>query len=313
MKARHILFALIGIALCLCSCGDSRQKLEKRALELCRYIPDHELLADARHYMTPELYNAIAEAFELAQDDPMEAEWLYYFVTGNGGTTPKFKVSSLDIVDEKHAVAYILVHQVWEDSSPANDDEDTHIMEMEKVNGEWLMSDFDHRKEQCITYIENTMREQAVVNTISDYLINHFGEQYLKGDICIPYIRIVATEESEDNEALVWGDYWVFWYTQQADTLFCVSGGAHPGLMHLCLNQDDELEVTAFDAVEDGSRYLPSAKTIFQQHFNNFQNIASDHQTREWMIIDQVDTYLRKHDIKARYIKQYGQEPVEID
>ena len=51
-------------------------------------------------------------------------------------------------------MATILVRQKWEDGSFAEDsDIEEHKLLMEKVNDQWLISDFDDHKKDCIRYM----------------------------------------------------------------------------------------------------------------------------------------------------------------
>ena len=85
----------------------------------------------------------------------------------------------------------------------------------------------------------------------------------------------MGVDERNADDILVWGDYWVFNYNQVGDTLKTVSGGSHPGLMHI-RQTDNGFEVTGFDAVADGSDNLKTAKEIFGEKFDAFQAINGD-------------------------------------
>ncbi len=123
--------------LLLSACGDSEKQLMERAAELCKYIPDHELLEQSRDYMTEDFYNVLDTMFNhLPNHEAMDHEWLYYFVTGNGGTIADYTVEGVEMIDKSHAVATISVRQMWEDGSfdPQSDIEE-HKLYMEKVGG----------------------------------------------------------------------------------------------------------------------------------------------------------------------------------
>lgn len=67
----------------LAACADSPKQLIKRADELCRYIPDHELLEKSKEFMTTDFYGVLDTMFyRLPAHEAMDHEWLYYFVTG---------------------------------------------------------------------------------------------------------------------------------------------------------------------------------------------------------------------------------------
>ena len=120
------LFLTITAALLMAACGDSDKQLRERAAELCKYIPDHELLEQSRDYMTADFYAVLDTMFNLPQHEALDHEWLYYFVTGNGGTIADFEVVSVEKTDAANAIATINVRQKWEDGSfdPSSDIEE---------------------------------------------------------------------------------------------------------------------------------------------------------------------------------------------
>ena len=148
-------------------------------------------------------------------------------------------------------------------------------------------------------------KQENIVNTSSVTDKRECGSKYLEGQYCIPFQTVVAVDERNDEDILVWGDFWVFNYNLAGDTLETVSGGSHPGLMHI-KQTDTGFEVTAFDQVEDGSRYMPSAKRIFGDKYDAFQAINSDEIRREKHRAEVLAHYVKKHEIPATKYKDYG-------
>ena len=294
--------------------GCQQQTLEERAAELCRYIPDHELLSQSKDYMTEDFYNLLDTMFyRLPEHEAMDHEWLYYFVTGNGGTIADYEVQRVERTDETHAVATILVRQKWEDGSF---DAETHIEEhrlyMERVNGVWLMSDFDEHKQDCIRYIAINRHEQAVRKAISRYLVTDIAPLYLQGELCIPTLMIVSEDESETGHTLVYGDFWVFLYNVSGDTLKTVSGGNHAGCM--TISQDgDSLYVSAFVQTEDGAGNTSSAKRIFGSRYDVYESMHANETVREAVRREQLDEFIRSTGLPYRYYQDYGQPAKEIN
>ena len=261
-------------ALMLAACTSNEAKLKQRAEELCRYIPDHELREESKDYMTAEFYAVLDTMFNLLPEfEAMDHEWLHYFVTGNGGTIADYTVTAVEQTDDDHAVATISVRQKWEPLRPAGtspcegeesldstDDVEEHKLYMERIDGQWLMADFDGHKADCIRHIAINRDEQAMRDAICDYLVNEIGEHYLHDagkmpavqDICIPTLTIVASERADSNYVPVLCDCWVLWYTPSGDTLKCVSGGNHSGLMSLKVT-DGKYTVTSFEQTADGA------------------------------------------------------------
>ena len=148
-------------------------------------------------------------------------------------------------------------------------------------------------------------KETNYFPAIERYLINEFGSKYLSGEYCVPFQTVVAVDERNSDDILVWGDFWVFNYNLDGDTLKTVSGGSHPGLMHI-KQTDNGFEVTSFDQVEDGSKYMPTAKKIFGDKYNNFQAINSDEQRRERHRAEVLANYVQEHNIPATKYQDYG-------
>ncbi len=309
MGKRHIISPLIILALLLtCACNDTKKQLQQRAFELCKYIPDHQLLEKSRDYMTKDFYSVLDTMFyRLPEHEAMDHEWLYYFVTGNGGSIADYEVAGVEKTDRTHAIATINVRQVWEDGSfDEETDIEQHQLFMEKVDGLWLMSDFDGHKDDCIRYIAINRQEQAVRKAISDYLISEIAPYYKHGELCIPTLMIV----NEENDQ-VWGDFWVFWYNAAGDTLKCVSGGNHPGLMTLDY-KDGIYNVTSFVQVADGAGYTPSAKRIFRDRYDIFCNMHSNQDLREAVRCEQMSEYIRFNNLPYRYYQDYGWPAVKL-
>ena len=303
---RIVLYALLPVLLIACSSTEDR--LKERANDLCAYIPDHELLEKSRDYMTPDFYAVLDTMFyRLPEHEAMDHEWLYYFVTSNGGTIADYEVQSVEQTDANHAIATILVRQKWEDGSFAETaDVEEHRLYMELVNGEWLMSDFDEHKADCIRYIANNRKEQAVREAICEYLVREIGSQYAQGELCIPVLMMV-----NETDTSVYGDFWIFWYNISGDTLKTVSGGNHSGKMTVQL-QDGTPVVTAFEQTEDGAGNDASARRIFSSHYDIYMNMHSNENVREAVRQEQLREYIRRHSLNIHYYQDYGWPAVEL-
>jgi hypothetical protein len=300
---------LLATALLMAACGNQEAQLKERAAELCKYIPDHELREESRDYMTTEFYNVLDTMFNhLPEFEAMDHEWLYYFVTGNGGTIADFTVTNVEQTDKTHAVATISVRQKWEDGSfDPNSDVEEHRLDMEKVGGKWLIADFDEHKADCIRHIAINREEQAVRAAISDYLVSEIGEQYQKGELCIPTLMMIHEEDG-----LFMGDFWVMWYNVVGDTLKCVSGGNHAGSMTMS-KEDGKYKVTGFEQTVDGAGNVASAKRIFGSYYDIYENVHSSEQVREAVRKGQLQEYVKRNNLKVRYYQDYGWPAVELN
>ena len=156
-----------------------------------------------------------------------------------------------------------------------------------------------------VSSIQEEEKETNYFPAIERYLATEFGSKYLEGQYCVPFQTVVAVDERNSDDILVWGDFWVFNYNLVDDTLETVSGGSHPGLMHI-KQTDSGFEVIGFDQVEDGSRNLPTAKKIFGDKYEIFSKINSDEKRRERHRAEVLANYVKKHNIPATKYKDYG-------
>ena len=313
MIIKKILFTIL-VVLTFSACNNSEEQLKKRANELCQFIPDHELLERSKNYMTEDFYAVLDTMFyHLPEHEAMDHEWLYYFVTGNGGTIADYEVQSVEKTDETHAVATILVRQKWEDGSfDENSDIEEHRLYMERINGEWLMSDFDEHKADCIRYIANNRWEQAWRDMISDYLVKEISPQYTQADLCVPVLMIAAQEDCETEMAWVWGDFWVFNYRIAGDTLKTVSGGNHSGKMQICAG-DPYWMVCSFEQTEDGAGNDASARRIFGDHYDIYMNMHSNEAVREAVRKEQLREYIQRNHLNIHFYQDYGWPAVTLN
>lgn len=155
----------------------------------------------------------------------------------------------------------------------------------------------------CNTYCESSteLRQEA----ISDYLVKVVGENYLKGEVCIPAIMIVAEENADSAQSQYYGDFWVFWYNIAGDTLKTVSGGNHSGCMALC-RQNGTFKVTGFEQTVDGAGNEASAKQIFGEHYDVYRRIHSNEDMRETARKEQLQDYVKRNGLNVYYYQDYG-------
>ena len=152
---RKILYVLLAV-LMLVACNNKEEQLKQRADELCAYIPDHELLEKSRDYMTTDFYAVLDTMFHLPYNEEVLHEWEFWFVATDGTPVARCagEILSIEQTDDSHSIARVLVHP--EDTDYEADE---HRLYMERVNGEWLIADYDEHKADAARYI-NTWRTQ---------------------------------------------------------------------------------------------------------------------------------------------------------
>jgi len=272
------IFIYIFIVISFMGCHQAN--LEDRAVELWAYLPDVQMLEKSRAYMTEDFYAVLDTLlYRLPSHEAMDHAYNYWFTTDDGSllSASPSEVEGICQRDADHAEATICGHH----------------LSMERVKNQWLISDFDGRKEDGIRYISNNRKEQAVREAISAYLLREVAPLYKQGDICIPTLQMVY-----ETDSCVWGDYLVLWYQVAGDSLEFVSGGIHPGVMRLHIDANGKPQVTQFEQVEDGARFESSAKRLFGEHFDMFMNIHSNESVREAVRLEQTNEYLKNHGLE---------------
>ena len=153
--------------------------------------------------------------------------------------------------------------------------------------------------------------ETPYLAAVCQYLTDSVAKNYVQGEVCIPAIMVVHVDGSNASDTKVWGDFWVLNYILAGDTLKTVSGGSHPGLIHLRQNGNG-YEVFAFEKVGDGSRHIPSAKRIFGEYFPDYQRISSNEVERERVREAMVVEYVKANQLPISYYQDYGWDAVSL-
>ena len=154
-------------------------------------------------------------------------------------------------------------------------------------------------------------QEVSYFPAIDRYLVEEIGRYYAQGEHCVPLRNIVAVDESNAEDILVWGDFWVFNYKIAGDTLKTISGGNHPCRLQIS-ELADSLYVMGYDPVEDGAGNDKSAREIFGKHYDVYQNMHSNEQVREAVRKEQLREYVKQNNLKVSCYQDYGWPAVEL-
>ena len=142
-----------------------------------------------------------------------------------------------------------------------------------------------------------------------EYMAETVGKIYGSGEVSIPTVTIVHEDLTPEDEILVYGDFWVENYDVNGDTLECVSGGNHPGCMHV---SKTDYTVTSFDEVADGEDFESSAREIFGDNYDAFMAVYSDSDARSELRKITVSDYVNLNGLDINYYHDEGWDPVEL-
>ena len=146
----------------------------------------------------------------------------------------------------------------------------------------------------------------SMEEVIDKYLADSIGSRYGQGEVCIPVVAVTDVDSTDMADVKAWGDYWVFNYNVVGDTLKMVSGGNHPGLLHLRRTDLEGFAVVAFEQVEDGANYDPSAKRIFGDHYEAFKALNGDEAKREALRKAAIANFVERNHLNVKLYQDHG-------
>ena len=162
------------------------------------------------------------------------------------------------------------------------------------------------------TAVEAAQTVDPVIGAINKFLVDSIGSQYSQGEMCIPVITMTCSDGMKADSVFMWGDFWVFNYKVDGDTLMTVSGGNHSGKMLVKKNENGEYQVMSFEQVEDGAGNLASAKRIFGEYYDAYHAVNSDENYREKARAGAIADYVKANKLPVKYYLDYGWPAKEI-
>ena len=150
---------------------------------------------------------------------------------------------------------------------------------------------------------------EPYLDVISNYLVDEIAPFYLEAEISIPCFGVVGVDDSNKEDVCVYGDFQIYNYNLEGETLVMVSGGSHPGCFHI---NSSNGSITAFDQVEDGSNYTESAKKIFGDLYEDFGKVSADSEKREERRAQTISEYVKTNNLSITAYQDFGWDPVTL-
>ena len=222
---------------------------------------------------------------------------LMFSVTGCSGNTAPVEKADVEYDSEEALDEETDADQISEESTETEEIADDENEDDAKVSG-------------LPGYV---YEGDAKIAAICDYLTKDIASHYSEAEVSIPYMQIIDTDESNPEDTLVWGDFWVMNYNLEGDVLATDSGGNYPGLMHLKESSDGSYVVTEFEQVGDGSDFIPSAKKIFGDRYDAFSRVQSDNETFEEIRKEYIRDYVNANGLNITAYQDYGWDPVTLE
>ena len=140
---------------------------------------------------------------------------------------------------------------------------------------------------------------------------NYYYQSY--GSVTIPAFCILSSEDAEDGRIKVYGNFWMFSYVKDGETLSCESGGVTPGAAYL-RKEDGGYAVDEFDRIEDGDDYSTELDRIcggnssLEEQYR--ASAGGDSEVLKESRLQFINQYVQDNDLDITAYQDYGQDPI---
>ena len=145
-----------------------------------------------------------------------------------------------------------------------------------------------------------------------DHLAFDQIKEYDFSHVLIPYVRIVDVDESDPEDVLLYGDYWLWEFERQGDTLVAVSGGHCPGIIHLERFGEGEGAAYSPKGTMDEALTDADTKSLFGEYYEHYVTISSDDQTRNAEVAQIISDYVAVNGLDITKYQIGGEEPSSL-
>ena len=157
---------------------------EDASLLFATCIPDHAKMTTlARPHFTRDFLNAWDDITHLpcvetyASDGVPEYEWLWYFVSGNGGCEEIY-AHILQRIITNDSIAEIQVAYTCNKEWTSESNSAVHTISLVWQNDQWLIDDYDNTKQEMISRVEKDVADyQSYINYFKTYDADDFFEE----------------------------------------------------------------------------------------------------------------------------------------
>lgn len=174
---KKICYLALMLMFAACRSTQPTPPTQEEVVELIAAIPDHEFVSNTKEAYTSEYYTQLSRAWAVPSDAIGEIgtdEWLYYFISGNGGCED-FRIENINILTHhRRSTVRFVVFECGSSNS--------HTMELKYDKKAWRIADYD-----------NTLRQ------LKEYL--HEQRKYFKSAEWQAYLNAAKTDPLTANMA----------------------------------------------------------------------------------------------------------------
>ncbi|MBE5846121.1 MAG: hypothetical protein E7300_00385 [Lachnospiraceae bacterium] len=144
-----------------------------------------------------------------------------------------------------------------------------------------------------------------------NYLAFDKAQGFDPGHAIIPYVCIVDMDESDPEDVLLYGDFYLWEFEKQEDTLKCVSSSHIPGVMHMKRTGDNEAAIYDAFAFDEG---LTDADVVslFGSYYDHYITLSSDKEMRDSEMAQIIADYVHANRLEVGKYQLYEGESGEL-
>ncbi len=144
-----------------------------------------------------------------------------------------------------------------------------------------------------------------------DYLALEKNSDHDPDHVMIPYVAVVAVDDTDPSDVLIYGDYYLWEFALEGDVLDAVSGGHCPGVIHA--ERSGEGETAVCSAVGMDEAFTDSDEgRIFGDHYDDYRAAVSDEQARDAAIAQVIADYVRVNGLEVTGFRLGGGEARQL-
>lgn len=144
-----------------------------------------------------------------------------------------------------------------------------------------------------------------------DYLAFEAQKDYDPAHVMIPYVNVVDVDETDASDVLIYGDYWLWEFEKQEDTLVAVSGGHRAGIIHAERFGEGEGAIYSAKSMEEALTD-EDEKNLFGDHYDQYAVVSSDQDARDSKLAQIIKDYVTTNQLEVTKYQLSGEDVKEL-
>ena len=144
-----------------------------------------------------------------------------------------------------------------------------------------------------------------------DYLALEKNSDHDPDHVMIPYVAVVAVDDTDPSDVLIYGDYYLWEFALEGDVLEAVSGGHCPGIIHAERSGEGETAVCSAIGMDEAFTNSDEGR-IFGDHYDDYRAAVSEEQARDAAIAQVIADYVRVNGLEVTGFRLGGGEARQL-